>query len=151
MPSGKIHRKWHLIGYAPVVCAGVYLAVTNPESSGYVAAGLVGYILGDIIEPDLDQIGITASEGRVIRILGLPGVFWAAYWLPYAWIMPHRSFFSHFPGISTITRMIYIFTIPLLALWYYNLLQPWMVGVLFWLWVGLTLSDIIHWCLDTLN
>ncbi len=43
--------------------------------------------------------------------------FWVSYWKPYAWMVPHRSDFSHSLLLGTPLRMVYGSIFPL-ALWF---------------------------------
>lgn len=111
--------------------------------------------MGAIMDGDLDQIGLSSAEGRAMRAAGCIGVLWVMYWMPYAYIMPHRSFLSHFPYVSTAIRLAYLFA-PILALAYYfgvlgYLDHPIVFAGLFGLWSGLGQADMIHYTLDILH
>jgi hypothetical protein len=109
------------------------------------------------IDPDLDLIGITNAESRMMKHFKLFGAMMVAYWLPYAYVMRfvglgrkgHRNFFSHFPGISTAIRLGWILVIPIGLTIYYNFTPPYhailgLVGV----WAGLTFADTLHYIMD---
>jgi hypothetical protein len=128
--------------------------------------------LGSVVEPDLDQIGITSSEGRAMRgtkaggaLTGMLGAFWVAYWLIYAYLIGlvggHRSKFSHGVGIGTLGRIFY-FNFPFAVLlgilcwywgwsdWAYQLyLDVWLVPYLLSQFLAWFLTDGVHLILDT--
>lgn len=109
---------------------------------------LVGYMLGVVIEPDLDQTGITTSEWRALRGGKVIGGLLVIWFLPYSLIFPHRSFLSHFPFVSTLIRLLWI-SWPLLALiWWNDWFSWWMAEAFVGLLSGLCLSDTIHFLAD---
>ena len=149
MPSGKVHHRiwrkaWPL---AVGVSAGV-LTAGYPLTAAFA---LGGYLAGAIVEPDLDQVGITSSEGYVLKHLGCFGALWVAYWLPYGKIMPHRSFLSHFPGVSTLLRLVYLLAPAAYVVNRYALYRPWMAQALVGVWIGLTVSDTLHFVADVVS
>jgi len=148
MPNGEVHfAKWKL-GWLGVVPTSFVLLPLSP----YASVGLlVGYGLGRWIDPDLDQITITKSESRMISDFHIVGWLLVAYSTIYgtAFRRKHRSFWTHFPFVSTAIRYVYWF---------------WWIGLLYWKDViqysnihlvfimcsffGLSIADIIHWALD---
>jgi len=109
MPSGKVHiRFW---GYFLPFLATISLILMF-YSFWFGIMLLLGYLLGYITDPDLDQIGISSAEGRALRKFGILGVLWIMYWLPYAYVFPHRGFLSHSIFISTAIRFFNILKIP---------------------------------------
>lgn len=86
-----------------------------------------------------------------MRRLGILGVLWVMLWMPYAYLIPHRHWLSHAPFISGALRLVYLLAPPLaLAVYLGAEWQPWMVDVIFGVWVGLSVSDSIHAGLDVL-
>jgi len=137
MTSGDIHNKM-TVAITPVVIIGVSLLVKNPWY-GIVAGA--GCLSGMVLTPDLDQEGINKIEWIIIKkSLGL-GFLWLMYWYPYALIMKHRSFASHFPIVSTAIRFIYQFW----ALFIFSDIDIVYYALFF---VGLCFSDIVHYYLD---
>lgn len=142
MPSGNIHT---IITIA--ASTGLYLLapVSDPQRIAITA----GCLAGLIISPDLDVDMQTSAHSTVRRTLGrLPGLAWRLLWLPYAYLVPHRSWISHAPLISTLIRAGYLYGLawgiaylvqhPLPAMpWW----LPWAVG-------GLTVADTLHWLAD---
>ena len=111
----------------------------------------LGCLLGIPLTPDLDQISISKSEWRLVKRFGPFGFIWCAYWWLYAWIIPHRSFWSHFPIVGTILRLAYI-TIPPIIFYVYKgysvVLPEFILEGLVGVFVGLAMSDFIHWIMD---
>ena len=78
MPDGVIHKKLWLanipnaalaaaLGFHPVFSAGI----------------MAGYLLGNIVEPDLDLVQITRSEREMIDKIPFVGCLWFGYWAGY--------------------------------------------------------------------
>jgi uncharacterized metal-binding protein len=164
MSTGKVHYSYvkKIFPYYFVVFTVLYLILIRSfEIMGLIfwACGIIGYILERWVDPDLDQVGITGSEARLMKDFKIIGSIMVACWLPYAYSMRfislgktgkkgHRSFFSHSPVIGTIIRLVYMF-LPLLiytAIWG-NLYYEEIVGFL-GLWIGLSFGDTIHLLLD---
>jgi uncharacterized metal-binding protein len=112
-----------------------------------------GTFAGLILTPDLDVETGSISNGIARRSLGcLFGVLWAIYWRPYAAIVPHRSWVSHLPFISTFIRLVYL-ALPLLIYRWYTTGQIGM-AMPHWLLIayyGLAIADLAHWFLDTIT
>jgi uncharacterized metal-binding protein len=75
---------------------------------------------------------------------------WRSLWLPYAQLIPHRSWVSHAPVIGTILRLVYLVFMTGLVLMALGLsVEP---GSLpgWWIWAasGLAVSDALHWAAD---
>lgn len=144
MSSGKAHARASLL----LSASGVPVALwTRDPLAGLVYAA--GCASGVVLSPDLDVDHKTKSEEVVWRWGGALGFVYQVYWYPYALAFKHRSFWSHFPGISTALRALYAFwwMVPL------SFAISWMPGPLarwyaaWWL-VGLCLSDAAHWVMD---
>ena len=147
MPSGIIHTKASLLTSIPCFAAG-YLVSQDLLSA---TACFGGCLLGILITPDLDQESISTSEYKLVKwTLGL-GYFWTMLWFPYALMFKHRSFFSHFPIVSTLLRIGYI----CVFLGFFHSLgmsfpQPsW--TVMLWTVIGLMVSDTLHWFMDLVS
>jgi len=128
---------------------GIIVALTLGISIG--AGTILGCLLGIPLTPDLDQISISKSEWRLVKKFGPFGFVWMAYWWLYAWVIPHRSFWSHFPIVGTILRLIYIMFLPTIFYIYkgYNIILPELAWeVLAGVFVGLVVSDFLHWGMD---
>ncbi len=141
-PAGVVHQHYHRKWMLPfftvsTVLAGalaIYLAETNNFSlASYILEFWVWtnfwYYAGKILDPDLDLIGVTASEGRALRGGGLLGVLFYGYSSFYAALMyyltkkfhikgiagAHRSWLTHSP-LGTIIRIVF-FNAPLAYLY----------------------------------
>lgn len=145
MPPGYIHINFWKRFLILAVAMGSALCFVNVTLG---ISFLFGYLLGYICSPDLDQIGLSSDEGRALKIFGPFGVLWIMIWLPYAYIIPHRSFASHGWLFSTILRMIYLFGLPLFLIWYkFNYIPS--IDLLVGTFLGQLFSDSIHIFLDT--
>ena len=151
MASGEKHARATVVMVLPTALTTFYF--TNDISMGMVAG--IGCLAGLFIEPDLDVNGLTRSEWSLLRTAWPIGLLWFVLWYPYGFIVPHRSAFSHRPIIGTFGRLIYLFTIVLIALVLFE-----QTSLLTWLWSrvsslhtlafigGLALSDLFHWLMD---
>lgn len=114
MAPGIAHSRASSILSIP---AGVIVGLSLTSIPHGVGAAL-GSLLGIVLTPDLDQISISKSEWRLVKKFGPFGFIWCAYWWLYARIIPHRSFWSHFPVIGTIIRLLYLSTpIVIFCIW----------------------------------
>ena len=127
MPGGKFHDYiWKKLSFVPVITFFLIFLVLEytlvyvyPYScigkhcftnSLLVSIGIpLGYLLGRVVTPDMDMIGITKTEWDILRKGKLLGVFFVMYWMPYAYLVSHRSFLSHSYIFSSFIRMIYMF------------------------------------------
>lgn len=87
----------------------------------------VGLVLTYWVNPDLDLNYVVRGLFRI-------------YWWPYSRLLHHRSIWSHFPVISTFIRLAY--------LGWALLLLPTDWRIVFFVFVGMAISDFFHWVLD---
>jgi hypothetical protein len=119
----------------------------------YTLGVLLGYAMGRYIDPDLDQMGATVADGRLVNEIPILGVFLYGHWATYGAIFRkhHRSFWTHCPGVSTAIRIFYQFYPLFVVLW----LKDWnyaFIFQIFWgVFFGLTLADFIHFREDKLS
>lgn len=119
----------------------------------YSLGVLLGYGMGRYISPDLDLMGVTSDEGRLVNEIPVLGVFLYGHWATYGAIFRkhHRSFWTHFPGVSTAIRIIYqfypLFIVFFLKSWYF----PWIYQIIFGIWIGLSFADFLHFWEDKLS
>lgn len=134
------------MGWVAVLPISIYLGVFHPVVGSGI---LLGYGMGHFVDPDWDQIGITAAEGRIVNQIPIIGKFIVGYSTIYGAFFrrKHRTFFTHTPGISTAIRLVYLFW------WLYFVIQTlydWQIIFGLCVFIGLSLADSIHWTLDML-
>jgi len=113
---------------------------------------LVGYSCGRWIDPDWDIFGSNNAEGRMVNEIPVLGHFLYGVSSTYGSIFrrKHRSFWTHFPGVSTIIRVMFVGAVPFMAGDYFGINFIGNGWHKFWIgfWVGLSQADMIHWWLD---
>ena len=139
MPSGEIHYKYWKRGWTAQGLISIGLMFVQP----FVALGsIVGYFLGQWLDPDLDIVGMTNAEGRMLKVPIL-GALAVAYWTFYGALFrrKHRSVWTHGYILSTGIRYGYSF-------WWLYFVIPvvydWMMYSLIGIFIGLCLSDALH-------
>lgn len=144
MASGKVHNAVSVIASVPTG-----LAVTALYGPGPGAISALGCLLGIAVGPDNDMLTITEYEWWIVKkTMGL-GYVWLGYWGPYATIFKHRSFWSHFPVVSTAIRILYIIPILYIISLVINIpFWDFLWDTFWWIGVGLMVSDTLHWILD---
>lgn len=146
MPDGKVHTTVSVIsaGYATVFLAD---KVINEKYPFHSFAMVLGCLAGVFLSPDLDVDHGYIGDAIIRNKLGrFPGFLWKVYWWPYAKLVPHRSWVSHLPLISTIIRAAYVFWWVLLIP---NISEYWIICT--WFLAGLVLVDFNHFVLDILQ
>ena len=158
MPNGKVHiRLWKQWSFLAIIPALLALYAQDFLTALCIP---LGYLMGAFIGPDLDQVGISSDEGRMMRSFGFLGSLFAAWWLPYAYLMRflggHRSFWSHLPLISTALRFAWGFW-PIVGLgtwWIITRNEFWVLPIagrsIIGLISGMTVSDTVHCTADLL-
>lgn len=148
MPDGKTHLKYWKRGLMPMVIASIFFSATM--KSFYPMLFIVGYFLGLFLDPDLDQMSITAAEGRMTRTFGIFGAIFVGYFLPYGYLFKHRGA-SHWPIWGTFTRWVYVM-LPFMGMWVYygdyNKFWIFLSPYFIWIFTGNMISDVIHIVLD---
>ena len=113
---------------------------------------LVGYTCGRWIDPDWDIFGSNNAEGRMVNEIPVLGHFLYGVSSTYGSIFrrKHRSFWTHFPGISTLIRLVFVGTVPFILGDYFGINFIGNGWHKFWIgfWVGLSQADGIHYWLD---
>lgn len=114
---------------------------------------LLGYEMGRYISPDADQIGATHGEGLMVNEIPILGVFLYGHWATYGAIFRkhHRSFWTHYPGASTLIRLFWQFYPLFILMW----LKDWnyaFIFQIFWgMLIGLSWADFLHFHEDKLS
>lgn len=104
MPAGYVHLNiWRR--YLRVI---TFIALGLTAVHWQLGLGVfLGYLLGYYIDPDLDQIGLSAAEGRWLDDFKILGALFIALWIPYGYLAKHRGA-SHLPVVGTLSRWVYL-------------------------------------------
>lgn len=142
MASGKEHFESN----KRLLIAGAVLIPIFTVNPFYGLSWIIGCTLGMFIHPDWDVNHPTYPNAVIKKKFGsiVAKVYWFVQ-LPYAKLIPHRSWVSHSPILSTIIRMVYI-GIPLLPLAFF--LPTDIIGVML---NEYTAVAIIAWMVTDLN
>lgn len=125
----------------------------DPACFEYAAGSLVGVVLTPDLDVDAGNISYTMA--RRVRL----ETIWSALWHFYRSSIKHGSELSHFPVISTLGRLAYIFLfcviIPNMILswfgWNFDYETHWWANFVVSRWrmiLALMGSDFIHYILD---
>jgi uncharacterized metal-binding protein len=152
MSDGKSHLKNWWIGWIAEIPASVFMGIqVNP----YIGIGSnVGYLLGRWVDCDMDSFGTTGAESRMVKELPIIGYVWFAQSSVYGAIFRsmHRSFITHFPGISTIIRLIFMFFwIGILYYFHWIVYAEWQGYLFLGVFIGLSYADTLHYLADILS
>lgn len=154
MSSGVVHQR------SSVILAGGFLIggflTGDPSAYAYAAGALTGVLLS----PDLDVDKAFIGDKIILKRLGgFSHRVWRNCWHFYRKSIKHGSELSHFPVVSTLGRIFYLFLFCVIvpniilsffgwdfasetAWWFGKLCQSWRVVL------GLMGSDFIHWVMD---
>jgi len=159
MPNGKFHAFATVTATlaTPLLVQGLGLGVSPANTF----AATAGCLLGLILTPDLDVNHGCSSMQTIRRRIGKSAAeLWRAIWMPYAVLVPHRSWLSHFPLDGTALRLGYLsivfFCMAILAAaagltpMPEIQLSPTLLknSNAFWAFLGLSLSDTLHYAMD---
>jgi hypothetical protein len=149
LPSGNVHYKFYKFGFLTSIPSSLYMLVNISPSIAF--GNIMGYWFHRYCDNDWDIVGINHSEGRAIRELKVIG--WLIYGVSsmYGAIFMdnHRSFLTHFPLVSTLLRLIFLFWwIP--VLWFFNkiTIEFWEVQFAVGFLLGLSQADTYHYFAD---
>lgn len=149
MSSGKVHARASVVG-------GLVASFAAPTPTLALCL-LGGSVSGILLSPDLDQQTNSWIENRMVRSRFIPvavfGHLWMAFWMPYAKSIKHRSPWSHWIGLGTAVRLLYISAAvvvlgacsPALYERLGSIVQDQRFG---WWLIGLFLSDTLHAVFD---
>jgi hypothetical protein len=113
-----------------------------------VVTFVAGLCVGHYATPDVRDQHRQINEGeRLVKEHFGKRAFrlWVAIWWPMAWLIPHRSPWSHLPIVATCLAAVWLYWLPLALLWYYApiwfdvacLLMPYHVA-------GWAVQDAVH-------
>lgn len=163
MADGRTHNAMlHNMTFLVYVTAPLWLFLGSRLGWVYVTtaaiATLAGYRLALYVSPDLDLLGLSVSEGLLLRRYGILGLLVVMWFMPYAYVMRfvgfgrkgHRNFFSHFPGVGTLIRHRWLFLpADVVLLWSGSAdLQTVYLAIMVGLLLGGTIADTIHYIAD---
>lgn len=149
MPDGNTHYAAFKRGYILSVPVAFVCGVSDVRLGiGYI----LGYSFGRFCDPDWDLMSANSAEGRMVNDIPILGHILFGISSSYGsfWRRHHRSFWTHFPVVSTLIRLIWVFIIPFAIMDGYGvnlMVNGWHR---FWLgfWAGLSHADAIHFYLD---
>lgn len=175
MSSGKVHSSVSVGLSVGLILAGLIsklLPITESLLIGF------GALAGVLITPDLDHDNTVMSHYYVKKYLGRGVRLWWYYlWRSYSIALRHRTRWSHTPFISTTLRLTYLAFPPIilpfsdqqttsflrlatfsllslimsLPLWGMIFFYYWAdidITYLLYVFIGLCLSDLLHWIFD---
>jgi O-antigen/teichoic acid export membrane protein len=148
LPSGIVHYNFFKAGYLIEIPEALYLTILNPFIG---IPHLVGYSAHRYIDNDWDILGTNKAESRAIHELKIFGYILYGISSIYGAIFMrhHRSIQTHFPIVSTIIRLFFVFW-WLLLLYYFGYIHyaVWQLEIfLGFLW-GLSQADMTHYFAD---
>ena len=155
MPSGRTHGAITVMAATGIFVFGM-VQDANPQP---ILATSFGCFMGLFLSPDLDLTMDVLPKARVRRWFGRPlWALWYGFWYPYSWAIPHRSWVSHAPLVSTLIRVFYMF-VPVMILDIFSssfsvldlfVTSAGLGPVVSFVFLGLVVSDVLHWVMDIL-
>lgn len=136
MASGLMHTK------ASLILAGASVPYYGLDRPDLAAAAVLAGLWAVVVQPDLDHLDHSGYYGLYIWDKTAPRLsfLWRMYWYPYARMFSHRSFFTHFPVVGTMIRLVYG------GWWFLWLLPVWSGAPVF---LALVIAaDALHWVMD---
>ena len=150
MPSGIVHYKFFKAGYLIEFPEVIYLSILNPIVG---ISHFIGYSFGRWCDPDWDLLAVNNAEIRVIHELKIFGYPLYGISSIYGAIFRghHRSIQTHFPVISTLIRLLFIFWwLPILYYFGYIHYSFWQLEIFIGFLWGLSQADLTHFIADHL-
>jgi hypothetical protein len=167
MAPGYVHRnvwKRQLLWVIPITLIVITFIHTR-WTTLFALSFLVSYFSGKYIEPDLDEVSLTASDNSVLKDFPIVGYIFVFWWIIYAlfinfvarltgklkgYLGGHRTIFSHsvFPG--TVLRMIWLDSPFVLTITYFHWKIPYLndwtiiICIILGQFAGLALNDFNH-------
>lgn len=145
MSSGVVHFRYYKRGYIVAVPISAIAVFADWRAGlGY----LTGYTLGRWVDPDWDLMGTNNAEGRLVNEIPVLGHLLYGFSSSYGSIFRkhHRSWMTHWPVVSTLGRLIFIFFIPFVIGDGYgiNFIGAGWIWLWVGVWMGLSQADAIH-------
>jgi len=109
-------REHYIAGVAASIVVGMASYVSHGNKSIAWTVALSGILSTTFLDPDLDM-----AENALINRKYTPGVvkrwgFFKFIWFPYGYVFRHRSIFTHFPFLSDLLRLLYLFVVIFLPI-----------------------------------
>ena len=157
MSAGHVHTR------ASLILAGGFIVGGVITGSPTALLHALGSLIGVMISPDQDvDNGNISNKYLRTKIGRWADLIWRGIWYMYRRSLKHGGELSHFPLISTIGRMIYLFCLLIVlphVLIYFLFSPNWDLWyVLGWymritlegynVFLGLVGADLIHYVLD---
>jgi uncharacterized metal-binding protein len=128
----------------------------------YAIGALVGILIGPDLDVDRGNLSNTIIRNRIGR---WAEIGWNVLWYPYKKSIKHGSPLSHWPVVSTMFRLVYLFLFLLVipyglmelvlpGAWDFKMELSWWLALSakhYRIILGLIGSDLIHWTLDVLT
>ena len=161
MPDGKTHAIATIAATiaTPIIVHELGISPTTANTTAVTA----GCFMGLLLTPDLDvNHGCQSIQLIRDRIGKGAADVWQMIWMPYAVLIPHRSWLSHFPIAGTTFRLGYLylvyFCIYLVVAATGSVPMPHIHlngeilrnSNLIWAFAGLSFADTIHFFMDHL-
>jgi uncharacterized metal-binding protein len=151
--SGIVHKnatKKLVIPYSVTSFLVLYYNLPLYKAFSLSIMGGFGVMTGILMTPDLDHIEATLRHFKSKTTLQK---VWFLRWYPYGKLLDHRSFFSHFPVVGTLLRLVYILPellIVIALLSRFINIYDLMMFIISWA-GGLLMSDILHYIMDIVS
>lgn len=155
MSSGLWHNR------ATITATTICTLLALPYEPTIALCVAIGGLSGILLTPDLDQPTLNRVENQLIKnkslLLRLVGYVYVTFFSAYAYMFGHRSFWTHWPIVGTVGRLLYIAIvfgiIRLLATPIDYAIILWQSGMINWQYIiygfiMLTIVDTIHWVMD---
>lgn len=136
MPNMREHNLATLAG--ATISSATMTAVGFPASE--TIAMTLGFLVTFFINPDLD-LNRRFPKQQPHKWL------WWVFWYPYSRLLAHRSVFSHFPVVGTLTRVGYVATFVTVIIVFINA-QISVPDAAIYIIAGMCLSDLVHFVMD---
>ena len=151
-----MRKRGRVIAFPIAVVAPIILSSLGLDYKGSLLIGVgifAGYEIGKYIDPDWDLVTATNSESRMINELPLIGYYLFGVSSMYGAIFRrmHRSFWTHFPAVSTAIRHFFVFGGLGWEIYWSTLDWSWLIFIYIGIFVGNSFSDAIHWFLDMIK